>query len=174
MSPSQPMSNSTQEVPSKMSGRTWAHGFCRIARWHVAAIALLTVCVSLATTGSVVAQEPGTTQPSIATKLNPMNWKMPAFHMPEFLVPKNDQERIVERKDTLVSDIKTTTSQSWQRTKTTFSPARLNPMNLFSGSTTQPGHQTKPGFFSSLFSPAESKPEARVATVNEFLNQDRP
>lgn len=99
-----------------------------------------------------------------------MNWKVP-----EFLVPNKDQDRIVERKNTLVGDIKTTASSSWQRTKTALNPARLNPMNLFASSDpAEPAKKKEPGFFSSMFSPSEPKPEDRVATVNQFLNQERP
>lgn len=121
-----------------------------------------------------------TTQPSaasaVAEKINPMNWRMPSFRLPNFLVRDEEQERIVKRKNGLVTDIKDTASRSWQRTKETFNPARLNPMNLFAGPTpTQPGDgEKKPGFFSSLLSPAAPQPEERVATVNEWLGQERP
>ncbi len=157
-----------------MSRRPCGHKTRRVCWGHTCALVLLVVGVALASTGSLAAEQPGTSQPSAAAKLNPMNWKMPSFHMPEFLVPNNDQERIVKRKNTLVGDIKTTASKSWQRTKATFNPARLNPMNMFAGPTKQPGRQEKPGFFSSLLSPSSPEPEERVATVNQFLNQDRP
>lgn len=167
--------NSTLEVsattPRRPGGDVTTH---RVVWGHTHLLALLVVGVLLASTGSIAAEQPGTAAPSTASKLNPMNWKMPSFHMPEFLVPNNDQERIVQRKNTLVGDIKTTASKSWQRTKATFNPARLNPMNMFAGSAPEPGQKEKPGFFRSLLSPSPAEPEARVATVNEFLNQDRP
>jgi len=126
----------------------------------------------LAPVGSVSAQQSGESPTSgIAQKINPANWKMPSFRLPNFLVRHDEQERIVERKDGLVSDIKGTASRSWQRTKKTFNPARLNPMNLFAGPTTGPDQEKKPGFFSSLLTPPQ--PEERVATVNEWLGQDR-
>lgn len=121
------------------------------------------------------AQEPGPVS-KVAEKLNPVNWKLPTFRLPNFLVPQDEQSRIVQRKDGLVQDIKGTASRSWQRTKETFNPARLNPMNLFAGAA-GPSNTTdekKPGFFSSLLSPPESQPAERVATVNEFLGQSRP
>lgn len=108
------------------------------------------------------------------SKLNPMNWKVPSFRLPNFLVHNDDQERIVERKNGLVSDVKSTASRSWQRTKETFNPARLNPMNLFAGTSTDSTTEKKPGFFSSLLSPAPAEPEERVATVNDWLGQERP
>lgn len=130
---------------------------------------VLFVSTTVVSTGRIAAEQPNTTQPSLATKLNPMNWKMPAF-----LVPNKDQDRIVERKNSLVGDVKSTASQSWQRTKTALNPARLNPMNLFaSAEPERPAKKKEPGFFSSMFSPSEPEPEERVATVNEFLNQDR-
>lgn len=118
-----------------------------------------------------------------ASKLNPMNWKMPTFpktrlRLPNFLVPKTDQERIVQRKNGLMDDMKATTAASWKRTKEVLNPARLNPMNLLAGPSKSPSEPKSPGFFSSLFgapaSPQASQPEERVATVNQFLSQQRP
>lgn len=123
----------------------------------------------------VSAQAPGPVS-TVAKKINPANWKLPSFRLPNFLVPQDEQSRIVQRKDGLVEDIKGTASRSWQRTKATFNPARLNPMNLFAGAAGA-GNATdekKPGFFSSLLSPPESRPSERVATVNEYLGQPRP
>jgi len=105
--------------------------------------------------------------------------KAPAFRMPSFLVPNDDQERIVERKNGLMTDVKTTASKSWQRTKETFNPARLNPMNMFAGTGTETkstSQSDSPGFFSSMFGApqAASGPEERVANVNDFLELERP
>ncbi|MEM6364310.1 MAG: hypothetical protein AAF745_07780, partial [Planctomycetota bacterium] len=115
-------------------------------------------------------------------KMNPANWKMPkpSFRLPNFLVPQDDQNRIVERKSSLVTDVKTTASKSWQRTKELFNPARYNPMNLLTGgagNSTTPKPNSSPGFFRSLFTPppaAAPAPESRVAGVNDFLSQERP
>ncbi|WDQ16028.1 hypothetical protein [Rhodopirellula sp. P2] len=152
----------------------------------------LTVCVCLfvgsqflvATSASAQDAEPGAFS-KMAQTLNPANWKMPSmpkapsFRMPSFLVPDDDQNRIVERKDGLMTDVKNTASASWQRTKETFNPARLNPMNMFAGAGTQSTATEKsdsPGFFSSMFGApkAETGPEERVANVNDFLGQQRP
>ena len=123
----------------------------------------------------VSAQEPGPIS-KVAEKINPANWKLPTFRLPNFLVPQDEQNRIVQRKDGLVQDIKGTAARSWQRTKDTLNPSRLNPMNLFAGASSSSDHggQKKPGFFSSLLSPPASQPTERVATVNEFLGQSRP
>lgn len=152
--------------------------------WPARGIALTAIlifaalCPTLATAQS--SSQPGPVG-SMFQKMNPMNWKMPAmkapsFRLPNFMVQQNDQERIVERKNTLVTDVKSTASRSWQRTKETLNPARLNPMNLFAGPSTNappPRNDSSPGFFKSMFtSPPE--PEERVANVNDFLNQQRP
>ncbi|MCM2370046.1 hypothetical protein [Aporhodopirellula aestuarii] len=136
----------------------------------IAAI-LVALGISLINVGPASAQD---SQPSGFQKLNPMNWRMPSFRLPNFLVPNSDQERIVERKEGLVSDIKGTASRSWQRTKETFNPARLNPMNMFAGASDTAETKKEPGFFSSLLSPAPREPEERVATVNDWLDQERP
>jgi hypothetical protein len=152
----------------------------------------LTLCVCLlvgsqclaATSASAQEAEPGALS-KVAQTLNPANWKMPSlpkapsFKMPAFLVPEADQNRIVERKDGLMTDVKNTASASWQRTKETFNPARLNPMNMFAGAGTESTatkQSESPGFFSSLFGApkAETGPEERVANVNDFLGLERP
>ncbi|MEO9930663.1 hypothetical protein [Rhodopirellula bahusiensis] len=152
----------------------------------------LTVCVCLfvgsqcmaATSVSAQGAEPGAFS-KMAQTLNPANWKMPSmpktpsFRMPTFLVPNADQDRIVERKDGLMTDVKNTASASWQRTKETFNPARLNPMNMFAGAGTEKAPASEsdsPGFFSSMFGApkAATGPEERVANVNDFLDLQRP
>lgn len=138
---------------------------------RICVVLFVTVGFSLTNVGSVAAQG---SEPSAFQKLNPMNWKVPSFRLPNFLVGHDDQDRIVERKNGLVTDVKTTASRSWQKTKETFNPARLNPMNLFASSATEPATEKKPGFFSSLLSPAAPEPEERVATVNDWLGQERP
>jgi len=126
---------------------------------------------------NVLAEQQPSMVSKVAEKVNPINWKMPSFRLPNFLVPNNEQDRIVQRKNTLVQDIKDTSSRSWQRTKQIFNPARLNPMNLLAGPDaggSRADDPNKPGFFSSLLSPVPSEPTERVATVNEFLGQERP
>ncbi len=172
---SHPTSNSTLEVFLNMFCHFWIPQLRRLGSIRTLAMLSLAFVFAISSASSSFAQQSGAPPSSSApSKLNPMNWKMPSFHMPEFLVPNDDQERIVQRKNTLVGDIKSTSSKSWQRTKAIFNPARLNPMNMFAGPTPPPGHQKKPGFFSSLLSPSTPEPEERVATVNQFLNQDRP
>lgn len=129
---------------------------------------------------SASAQEAKGPISGIAEKLNPMNWKMPSmkppgFRLPNFLVANEDQDRIVQRKNGLMDDMKGTASKSWQRTKEVFNPARLNPMNMFAGGANKPAGEKSPGFFSSLLGgQSTSQPEERVASVNEFLGQQRP
>ncbi len=120
------------------------------------------------------AAEPG------GSKLNPANWSMPqAFRLPSFLVPNEDQDRIVKRKTGLMTDVKNTSSRTWQRTKTALNPARFNPMNMFAGgaATPGPGGESKPGFFANLFgtAPAAAEgPDSRIAGAGGFIGQDRP
>lgn len=143
------------------------------------ALAMLFVIVMLAGIGSSAnAQQSGPREPTTTMqKMNPVNWKMPSFRLPNFMVPQDEQTRIVKRKDGLVTDVKDTASRSWKRTKEVFNPARYNPMNLFAAGpeeTQRPTSEDKPGFFSSMFGPPHNEPVERVATVNEFLSQDRP
>lgn len=152
----------------------WVH------RITVMVVLLAASQVCLSTNVSAQDAEPGVFTKAAQT-LNPTNWKMPSapkFRLPAFLVPNEDQDRIVQRKDSLFTDVKTTASKSWQRTKETFNPARLNPMNMFAGNTTAPktAEPESPGFFGSLFGApkAASGPEERVANVNDFLGLDRP
>ncbi|TWT89185.1 hypothetical protein [Neorhodopirellula pilleata] len=126
---------------------------------------------------NVSAQQQPSALSKVAQKINPVNWKMPSLRLPNFLVPNTEQDRIVQRKNGLVQDVKETSAKSWQRTKQIFNPARLNPMNLLAGpngADTTPKDPDKPGFFSSLLSPGPAEPTERVATVNEFLGQERP
>ncbi len=108
---------------------------------------------------------------------NPANWKMP--QMNSFLPGKADKDRIIKRKDGLVTDVKETASRSWTKTKETFNPKRLIPQNLF-GSTGpaasgQPKNVEKAGFFSSLLGTGTSEVEQTSGTtVNDFLRQNRP
>ena len=133
------------------------------------------VCATAADPAANPAARPG------GSKLNPANWSMPrGFRLPSFLVPNDDQDRIVKRKTGLIDDVKSTSARTWQRTKTALNPARFNPMNLLSGgtSTPGPGGESKPGFFASLFGAgqlsAAEAPDSRIAGGAGFLNQERP
>ncbi|TWT68444.1 hypothetical protein Pan14r_06890 [Crateriforma conspicua] len=122
------------------------------------------------------ATAPAPTFGEMASKMNPMNWQMPKFKMPSFsgVMPgQEDKDRIIKKKDSLFSDVGATAKRSWTRTKEVLNPARLNPMNMFAGNASKPvtTETKKPGFFGSLF--AQPEPEEKVATVGEFLSQDR-
>lgn len=116
--------------------------------------------------------------------LNPLNWNWPTFSPPQLRVPqllpaREEQQRIVEKKNSLWDDVSGTTRRSWQRTKEALSPQKWNPMNWWTPAdpgrppeTRRPAGQESPGFFGSLFRPSE--PEARVANVTDFLGQERP
>ena len=110
--------------------------------------------------------------------LNPANWTMPQWKMPDFksIMPgQAEKTRIKKKKDGLFSEVKSTASNSWTKTKEVFDPQKLNPARMFPASTRTPSKTTepaKPGFFRSLFAP---KPEEKeVSTVTDFLRQSRP
>ncbi|MEM9366653.1 MAG: hypothetical protein AAGD07_11710 [Planctomycetota bacterium] len=132
------------------------------------------------TSGGAPSQQPGMMTRFVQT-LNPVNWKLPGggFRLPSFMVPRQDQDRIIERKDGLMSDVRGTASRSWTRTKEVFNPVHLNPMNMLAGpkdpaqSPAAPKSES-PGFFRSLFAPPAAEPEERVAGVNDFLGLKRP
>lgn len=112
--------------------------------------------------------------------MNPVNWNWPSFKppqwkMPQLLPAREDRERIVKKNDSLWSDVATTTQQSWNKTKQVLHPRKLNPMNWWSAPSepSRPVAPKSPGFFGSLFGPAD-QPEERVADVTDFLGQDRP
>ncbi len=125
----------------------------------------------------------GSTTPTMGqffSNLNPMNWQMPQMKMPDFrsmLPGQEEKTRIIQKKDGLMNDVKTTASNSWQKTKEVLDPKKLNPMNLFPASptpTTTSGTQ-QPGFFSSLFAPGkpvQQEPQ-EIATVGDFLAQPK-
>lgn len=150
-----------------------------LAAWMVVLLGSLLLDQSTAS-----AQEPTNPFAKMAQGLNPANWKAPSmpkapkFRLPSFLVPQDEQNRIVERKDGLMTDVKNTASRSWQRTKETFNPAKLNPMNMFAGMSGPPKEKSSsPGFFSNMFgggAAANPGPEERVANVNDYLSLPRP
>lgn len=141
-----------------------------------AALALM-LCADLSTSS---AQETGQSpMGQLASGLNPMNWKMPQWKMPNFremLPAQEEKARIKKKKDGLVSEVTQTASNSWNRTKAALNPQKLNPVNFFTASartpSTQPSKPAKPGFFQSLFAPAE--PPKDNSTVTDFLRQSRP
>jgi len=111
------------------------------------------------------------------SNLNPANWKMPK--MPNFrnLMPKKQEtEMIMKKKDGLVDEVGKTASSSWSRTKSAFNPQKLNPANFLPASAMSPSKPVaeakKPGFFQSLFAPANPKED--TITTNGFLSQPRP
>lgn len=123
--------------------------------------------------------EPGPIGRAVET-INPVNWNWPTFNpppwkMPQLLPAREDTERIVKKKNSLWDDVSSTTQKSWQKTKEVLHPQNLNPMNWWASpaESTRPNTTESPGFFGSLFQPAQ-EPEARVATVTDFLGQERP
>jgi hypothetical protein len=115
----------------------------------------------------------------IASGLNPLNWRMPQWKMPNFrrLLPGNEEKaRIKNKKDGLFDEVGKTASNSWNKTKTALDPQKLNPANFFTASARTPSApkaKEKPGFFRSLFAP-EPEVEKSNATVTDFLRQSRP
>ncbi len=113
----------------------------------------------------------------LVSGLNPANWTMPQWKMPDFrsIMPGQEEKvRIKKKKDGLFTEVKTTASNSWTKTKQVLDPQKLNPARMFPASTRTPSRQTepaKPGFFQSLFTPAP--PVKKPSTVNEFLDGDR-
>lgn len=132
-------------------------------------------------TPSVVAQEPAQPTPlgQFARSLNPLNWSMPQWKMPNFrsVLPGSEEKaRIKKKKDGLFDEVGKTASNSWSKTKAALDPQKLNPVNFFTASSRTPAassaRETKPGFFRSLFSPP---PEPQQdTTVTGFLRQPRP
>ena len=105
--------------------------------------------------------------------LNPANWKMPDFR--SILPGQEEKTRIKKKKDGLMSEVTTTASNTWTKTKEVFDPQKLNPARMFPASARTPSKReesTKPGFFRSLFTP--DPPEKDVSTVTDFLRQSRP
>ncbi|MEM6689678.1 MAG: hypothetical protein AAF664_09640 [Planctomycetota bacterium] len=110
---------------------------------------------------------------------NPTNWKLPQFKLPSLanLLPqKSEKERVIRKKDGLVSEVRSTAGNTWKRTREALDPAKLNPARFFTASNRQQSDRkpesSKPNFFKALFAPPE--PEApRISTPAEFLKQER-
>ncbi|MCD0463739.1 hypothetical protein [Roseiconus lacunae] len=107
----------------------------------------------------------------VMTNLNPMNWKMPSFG--SILPTKDEKDRVITKKNNLVTEVSTTAKQSWQRTKETLNPMRLIPAGFRQNSTTTQPAQTQKseGFFSKLLSPFPEKKDPEP-TVTDWLKQD--
>lgn len=147
---------------------------------HLTTILFIAICVSLS---SATAQEAGSSSTRDAGAaplgpLNPANWKMPSFKMPslEGMLPQaEEKQRIVKKKDSFFSEIGKTVSNSWNRTKEAFNPQKLNPTRFLTASSRTPSKQaseSKPGFFSSLFS--SGKEDHSKSSTLDFLKRDRP
>ena len=105
--------------------------------------------------------------------LNPANWKMPDFR--SILPGQDEKTRIKKKKDGLMSEVTTTASNSWTKTKEVLDPQKLNPARMFPASNrtnSKNEEPAKPGFFRSLFTPEPPKKE--VSTVSDFIGQSRP
>ncbi|WP_147868756.1 hypothetical protein [Stieleria maiorica] len=121
---------------------------------------------------------PGNPLTRMVSGLNPMNWQMPKLKMPtmsSFLPTKQEKDRVITKKDSLVDEVSTTAKKSWQRTKDTLNPMRLIPAGFRQNSQTTPAPQAKQqgGFFSNLFAPfPKSADEDTSHSVNDFLKQE--
>ncbi len=137
-----------------------------------AALTLL-LCADLSTATAQTKTTDPTPIGRMVSGLNPMNWKMPNFR--EMLPGQEEKTRIKKKKDGLFDEVTQTASRSWNRTKEVLNPQKLNPVNFFQTSARTPSTQTEkaePGFFRSLFTPAEEPDDN--ATVTDFLRQSRP
>ena len=148
---------------------------------HIAIGAALTLFL-LTGFSTAPAQEPAeaTSTGSMASGLNPMNWRMPQWKMPNFreLLPAQEEKAAIKKKkDGLFDEVTQTASRSWNRTKKALNPQKLNPVNFFPASARMPSsnrqEEAKPGFFRSLFTPSEA-PADSSSTVSDFLSQSRP
>ena len=157
-----------------------------VKRHHVvAAVAFSMMVASTFATAPVQADEyaPQTPVGRMMQGLNPANWKMPQFKMPTIksIMPgQEDKDRIIQRKNGLVDEVKGTAMRSWAKTKETLNPMRLIPSSFMGGSNDgqQPVKQTG-GFFSNLLGGGSSnlaEPSAvqPASGVNDFLNMSKP
>ena len=107
--------------------------------------------------------------------LNPANWKMPKVKMPTmstFLPTREEKDRVITKKDSLVSEVSTTAKKSWTRTKEALNPMRLIPAGFRQNSETKPVEEKKPGFFSSLFAPYPPEETEPAQSVTDWLKQE--
>lgn len=115
----------------------------------------------------------------MARSLNPANWKMPQWKMPNFreLLPGSDEKaRIKTKKNGLLDEVGKTASKSWNKTKRAFDPEKFKPKRVFPASARTPAKKPrddKPGFFRSLLAPQPPQ-KGGSSTVTDFLRQPRP
>ncbi|QDT03135.1 hypothetical protein K227x_15160 [Rubripirellula lacrimiformis] len=140
----------------------------------ITAIVGLSLSASAQDMAPELGEEPASPMAGMFSGLNPANWTMPNFK--EMLPGQQEKARIVEKKDGLFTEVKQTATRSWTKTKEIFNPQKLNPVNYLPASSKTPSsstEETKPGFFRSLFMPAEPVAEP-TPTVQDFLKQSRP
>ena len=143
-----------------------------------ASLAVAAVVCMPAALSQTTAQEyePQTPVGRMMKGLNPANWKMPT--MKTFMPGQEDKDRIIQRKDGLMTDVKETAARSWTKTKQTLNPMRLIPTGLFSGgdqSATETSQGVeKAGFFGSLLGTPKSEVQQTSGTVDDFLRQNKP
>lgn len=107
--------------------------------------------------------------------LNPANWTMPKLKMPTmstFLPTSEEKERVITKKDGLVSEVSSTAKKSWTRTKQALNPMRLIPAGFRQNSESKPATGKKPGFFSSLFAPYPPEESEPAQSVTDWLKQE--
>ena len=115
----------------------------------------------------------------LARGLNPANWQMPKWKMPDVrsIMPGQDEKaRIKKKRDGFFDEVGKTASNSWSKTKAAFSPENFSPMRMFPASArtpSKPSTETKRSFWQSLFSPFPEEPESS-GTINQWLDQQRP
>ena len=144
---------------------------------------VLLVLITLLPIAAAGAQEPVEDEPlpgspvtRMMSGLNPANWRMPKLKMPSmatFLPTKQEKDRVITKKDSLVDEMSTTAKTSWLRTKETLNPMRLIPAGFKQDGQTAPAAKKEGGFFSSLFAPFPPETdESEKPSVNEWLKQD--
>ncbi len=116
---------------------------------------------------------------TVTHNLNPTNWRMPKWKMPKFgsiLPQKEEKARIVKKKESLFDEVKTTTANTWNRTKEALNPQKLNPARMFPASAKLPSKPKKkePGFWSNLLAPYPPQQETSDQTMTDFLGLDKP
>ena len=135
--------------------------------------------------------EPQTPVGKMAQSLNPQNWQMPKFKMPKFKMPEmktpmlkrilpgaDEKDRIVKRKNSLVSEVKQTAHRSWTKTKEMLNPMRLIPASFLAPAdeSVKPAEKSSAmnGFFGNVLNRPEPAKKNDDATVTDFLRQTKP
>ena len=142
----------------------------------IVALSLVMAMIAAAPNATADEYQPQTPVGRMMKGLNPANWKMPT--MKTFLPAKEDKDRIIKRKDGLMTDVKQTAARSWTKTKETLNPMRLIPTGLFAGSGASTERASEPvqkaGFFNSLMGNNQADVQQTSTTVNDFLRQNKP